>query len=178
MNLRSTQSVNLNHRPAHQLTLDFPQTLCDSWRVTTRQKAGCAGRPDTLGLQLTVMASRCCFAVALATAALGAGSAATGGGGHPKPTPVPAEGTVDIDVSRPGRTFEGLGALSGGGGTSRLLYDYSEPQRSQILDILFSPDQGGALQLLKTEIGGDAQSTEATEPSHMHTRGDENYHRG
>lgn len=32
--------------------------------------------------------------------------------------------------------------------------------------------------MLKVEIGGDAQSTEATEPSHMHTRTDENYERG
>ena len=34
------------------------------------------------------------------------------------------------------------------------------------------------MHILKVEIGGDAQSTEATEPSHMHTRGDEDYTRG
>eukprot|EP00729_Bicosta_minor_P001071 gene1071-29945_t len=77
-----------------------------------------------------------------------------------------------------GRKFEGLGALSGGGGTSRLLYDYEEPYRSDILDALFTPKSGGALQILKVEIGGDTQSTEATEASHMHTRDDENYSRG
>jgi galactosylceramidase len=90
----------------------------------------------------------------------------------------PAAGTVTVDFSKVGRTFEGLGALSGGGGTSRLLYDYSEPYRSDILDALFAPTNGGAMHILKVEIGGDAQSTEATEASHMHTRDDENYNRG
>lgn len=74
--------------------------------------------------------------------------------------------------------FMGLGGLSGGGGTSRLLYDYTDPVRGRILDALFSPKRGGALQILKVEIGGDGQSTEATEASHMHTRHDENYERG
>jgi galactosylceramidase len=69
-------------------------------------------------------------------------------------------------------------SCSGGGGTSRLLYDYAEPQRSTILDALFKPKSGGSVQIFKVEIGGDGQSTEATEPSHMHTRHDENYERG
>ena len=34
------------------------------------------------------------------------------------------------------------------------------------------------MHILKVEIGGDAQSTEATEASHMHTKDDENYNRG
>ena len=89
-----------------------------------------------------------------------------------------ASAAIGLDFSRPGRAFEGLGALSGGGGTSRLLYDYEEPQRTDILDTLFGITGGGALQIFKTEIGGDAQSTEATEPSHMHTRDDEDYTRG
>ena len=67
---------------------------------------------------------------------------------------------VTLDFSQTGRVFEGLGALSGGGGTSRLLYDYQEPQRKEILDALFDPKAGGALHIFKTEIGGDAQSTE------------------
>ena len=46
---------------------------------------------------------------------------------------------INIDFSMLSRTFDGIGALSGGGGTSRLLYDYGEPQRSQILDALFTP---------------------------------------
>ena len=59
-----------------------------------------------------------------------------------------------IDLGQPGRVFEGLGALSGGGGTSRLLYDYPEPQRSDILDLLFNTVDGGGMQIFKTEIGG------------------------
>lgn len=60
------------------------------------------------------------------------------------------------------------GGLSGGGATSRLLIDYKEPQRSDILDYLFLPNYGASLQVLKVEIGGDSQSTDGTESSHMH----------
>src|SRR5271154_5346539 len=45
-----------------------------------------------------------------------------------------------LDGTVPGKVFEGVGAVSGGGGTSVLLKDYPEPQRSQILDVLFKPD--------------------------------------
>src|ERR1700722_19452263 len=67
-----------------------------------------------------------------------------------------------------GPIFDGIGALSGGGCTSRMLVDYPEPYRSQILDNLFLPRFAASLQILKVEIGGDVQSTEGTEPSHMH----------
>ncbi|MCI4382986.1 hypothetical protein PGIGA_G00021200 [Pangasianodon gigas] len=77
-----------------------------------------------------------------------------------------------------GRTFDGIGGLSGGGATSRLLVNYAEPYRSQILDYLFKPNFGASLQILKVEIGGDAQTTDGTEPSHMHYPNDENYFRG
>lgn len=77
-----------------------------------------------------------------------------------------------------GRVFDGIGGLSGGGATSRLLVNYQEPYRSQILDYLFKPNFGASLQILKVEIGGDAQSTDGTEPSHMHYENDENYFRG
>uniref|UniRef100_A0A8C5SGH7 Galactocerebrosidase n=1 Tax=Laticauda laticaudata TaxID=8630 RepID=A0A8C5SGH7_LATLA len=77
-----------------------------------------------------------------------------------------------------GRQFDGIGAVSGGGATSRLLVNYPEPYRSQILDYLFKPNFGASLQILKVEIGGDAQSTDGTEPSHMHYENDENYFRG
>ena len=63
------------------------------------------------------------------------------------------------DSAGPGRTFHGIGGLSGGGATSVLLRDYPEPQRSQILDFLFKPNFGASLQIFKVEIGGDAQST-------------------
>jgi len=83
-----------------------------------------------------------------------------------------------IDTDKFGQTFWGIGGLSGGGGTSRLLYDYKEPQRSQILDYLFKPNYGASLQILKVEIGGDSQSTDGTESSHMHSADDLDYHRG
>ncbi|KAK1158812.1 galactocerebrosidase isoform X2 [Acipenser oxyrinchus oxyrinchus] len=77
-----------------------------------------------------------------------------------------------------GREFDGIGGLSGGGATSRLLVNYPEPYRSQVLDYLFKPNFGASLHILKVEIGGDAQTTDGTEPSHMHYEDDENYFRG
>lgn len=76
------------------------------------------------------------------------------------------------------RTFDGVGGLSGGGATSVLLPFYEESVRSDILDFLFKPDFGAALQILKVEIGGDAQSTDGAESSHQHTPFEEDYHRG
>ncbi|MEY9877352.1 hypothetical protein ABH931_006876 [Streptacidiphilus sp. MAP12-33] len=78
---------------------------------------------------------------------------------------------VTVDGNATGRTFDGVGAISGGGGNSRLLADYPEPQRGQILDYLFKPGYGAALQILKVEIGGDTNSTDGSELSHEHTRG-------
>ncbi|KAB0342867.1 hypothetical protein FD754_019793 [Muntiacus muntjak] len=77
-----------------------------------------------------------------------------------------------------GREFDGIGAVSGGGATSRLLVNYPEPYRSEILDYLFKPNFGASLHILKVEIGGDGQTTDGTEPSHMHYALDENYFRG
>ncbi|XP_069592492.1 galactocerebrosidase isoform X1 [Ranitomeya imitator] len=77
-----------------------------------------------------------------------------------------------------GREFDGIGAVSGGGATSRLLVNYPEPFRSQILDYLFKPNFGASLHIFKVEIGGDAQTTDGTEPSHMHYPDDQNYFRG
>ncbi|ELV12480.1 Galactocerebrosidase [Tupaia chinensis] len=54
-----------------------------------------------------------------------------------------------------GREFDGIGAVSGGG-----------------------PNFGASLHILKVEIGGDGQTTDGTEPSHMHYALDENYFRG
>ena len=70
-----------------------------------------------------------------------------------------------------GPEFLGIGAVDAGTG-ARLLYDYPPAQREAILDLLFLPRAGAALQVLKVEIGGDTQSTEGTEPSHMITRED------
>ncbi|XP_021369107.1 galactocerebrosidase-like isoform X2 [Mizuhopecten yessoensis] len=77
-----------------------------------------------------------------------------------------------------GRRFDGIGGLSGGGATSKLLVNYPKDYRDQILDYLFKPNFAASLQILKVEIGGDSQSTEGTEASHMHNEWDENYQRG
>ena len=79
--------------------------------------------------------------------------------------------TINVDGGGGGRTFDGIGAISGGGGNSRLLRDYPAAQQSQILDYLFKPGYGANLQMLKLEIGGDANSTDGAEPSVEHTRG-------
>jgi galactosylceramidase len=85
--------------------------------------------------------------------------------------------TVVLDGSSKGRIFDGLGAASAGA-SSRLLIDYPEPQRSQILDYLFKPGYGAALQHLKVEIGADVNSTDGSEPSHMRTSIDHDSARG
>jgi len=86
--------------------------------------------------------------------------------------------TITIDGNAAGRTFDGVGAISGGGGNSRLLFDYPEPQRSDILDYLFRPGFGAAMQILKVEVGGDTNSTSGAEPSHQHTASDLSCSRG
>ncbi len=78
---------------------------------------------------------------------------------------------IKVDEAATGRIFGGVGAISGGGGNSRLLIDYPAKQRNQILDYLFKPGYGASLQILKLEIGGDANSTDGSEPSVEHTRG-------
>ena len=77
-----------------------------------------------------------------------------------------------------GKVFDGIGGLSGGGATSVLLPSYPEKQKDEILDYLFKPNFGASLHMLKVEIGGDSQSTDGTESSHMHSPDDLDYHRG
>lgn len=85
--------------------------------------------------------------------------------------------TITIDGRQSGLTFDGVGAISAGA-SSRLLYDYPEPERSQILDYLFRPNYGAALQMLKVEIGSDMNATDGSEASHMRTPDDLNCDRG
>jgi len=88
-----------------------------------------------------------------------------------RPASAATSTTINVDGNSGGRTFDGIGAISGGGGNSRLLTDYPVAQQSQILDYLFKPDYGANLQILKVEIGGDANSTDGAEPSIEHTAG-------
>ena len=53
--------------------------------------------------------------------------------------------TITIDGTAGGKRFDGIGAVSGGGATSVLLKDYPEPQRSQVLDLLFKPNFGASI---------------------------------
>lgn len=77
---------------------------------------------------------------------------------------------ITIDGRRAGQVFDGVGAISGGGGMARLLIDYPPAQQNQILSYLFGP--GGAdLQILKMEIGGDAGQSDGAEPSVEHSKG-------
>lgn len=86
--------------------------------------------------------------------------------------------SITIDATGPGKSLDAIGGLSGGGGTSRLLYDYPSAQQSEILDYLFKPGYGASLQLLKVEIGADTDTTNGAEASHERTATDQNYHRG
>jgi len=79
--------------------------------------------------------------------------------------------TISVNGASAGLTFGGIGAISGGGGNSRLLTDYPAAQQQQILDYLFKPDYGADLQILKVEIGGDTNSTDGSESSIEHTSG-------
>ncbi len=83
--------------------------------------------------------------------------------------PAAAATAITVNGTSAGRAFGGIGAISGGGGNTRLLADYPAAQQQQILDYLFEPGYGADLQILKVEIGGDTNSTDGSESSHMHT---------
>jgi hypothetical protein len=78
---------------------------------------------------------------------------------------------ITVDGNGGSRVYGGVGAILGGGGNARYLEDYPPAQRAQILDYLFKPGYGASLQLLKLEIGGDANSSDGAEPSVEHTPG-------
>ena len=92
--------------------------------------------------------------------------------------PAAAATSITVNGTQGGRTFDGIGAISGGGGNSRLLADYPAAQQSQILDYLFKPGYGADLQILKVEIGGDTNSTDGSESSVEHSRGSINCNAG
>ena len=92
-------------------------------------------------------------------------------GRAPSPAHATTNTAITVDGTSSGRTFDGVGALSGGGGNTRILYDYPATQRSEILNYLFKPGYGADLQILKVEMGGDTNSTDGAEASIEHTRG-------
>lgn len=85
---------------------------------------------------------------------------------------------VQLKGDAGGKRFDGIGVVNGGGATSVLLKDYPEPQRSQILDLVYKPKFGASVSALLVEIPGDGNSTQGSMLSHMHTRDDLDYTRG
>ncbi len=86
--------------------------------------------------------------------------------------------TIILNPKTAKNTFDGIGVVNGGGATSVLLKDYKEPQRSQILDMVYKPMFGASVSALLVEIPGDGNSTQGSMPSHMHYRHDCNFSRG
>ncbi|GHE68462.1 galactosylceramidase [Streptomyces spiralis] len=124
---------------------------------STRRRAGGLRRlPERTARAVCALLVSCLALVAPATA-------------HAETDALPVQ-QITVDGDGTGRVFDGVGAISGGGGTSRLLVDYPEPERSRILDYLFKPGYGASLQILKVEIGADTNSSNGAEPSHMRTR--------
>jgi Glycosyl hydrolase family 59/Ricin-type beta-trefoil lectin domain/Concanavalin A-like lectin/glucanases superfamily len=117
---------------------------------------------------LALLAVAVLFALAVSVAAGPAGPAVAAGAG---PAAAAATTTITVNGAGTGRTFDGIGAISGGGGNTRLLTDYPAAQQQQILDYLFEPGYGADLQILKVEIGGDTNSTDGSESSIEHTSG-------
>jgi O-glycosyl hydrolase len=111
-------------------------------------------KPLTTGAMLLLAASG---AVAVTTATASAAAAASA--------------SITVNGTQGGRTFDGIGAISGGGGNSRLLADYPAAEQQQVYDYLFKPGYGADLQILKVEIGGDTNSTDGSESSIEHASG-------
>jgi galactosylceramidase len=93
-------------------------------------------------------------------------------------TDAPSVQHIQLRGDAGGKRFDGIGIVDGGGATSVLLKDYPEPQRSQILDLMYKPKFGASVSALLVEIPGDGNSTQGSMPSHMHTRDDLDYTRG
>jgi hypothetical protein len=83
------------------------------------------------------------------------------GGERPAPPPQPpppppgrppeaAGAAIRLDHAARGLRFDGLGAIIDA--SSRLMFDYPEPQRSEILDFLFRPGFGAGLGIAKVEV--------------------------
>ena len=86
--------------------------------------------------------------------------------------PPPPQNSYSYLVNGSARGLEFLGyGVNPSAGTYRLLHDYPEPQRSEILDFMFLPEFGASYHRIKVEIGGDGQGTDGAEASHMRVRG-------
>jgi galactosylceramidase len=89
---------------------------------------------------------------------------------------IKAAESVTFNSANLGRTYDGLGGLESYG---KLLFDYPEQQRNEILDYLFLPNYGAALQILKMTIGCDGNDAGGSWPSHRRSLDETpNYNRG
>lgn len=59
---------------------------------------------------------------------------------------------VKLNGEAGGKRFDGIGAVYGGGATAVLLKDCPEPQRNQILDMVFKPKFGASVSTMLVEI--------------------------
>ena len=90
------------------------------------------------------------------------------------PSPAPSA-SVLLDVGTLAHRHDGVTAMSVNG-AARLLYEYREPARSQLLDLFFAGNNGTdgparagtRWQALKIEIGGDVESSYGAMSSFMH----------
>jgi Glycosyl hydrolase family 59 len=128
-----------------------------------------AGQSAGTGVLRKSALAAAALAAALATSASPAAALVQPSGTGPLPVTA-----VTVNGAGGDRLYQGVGAVLGGGGNARYLMDYPEPERGQILDYLFKPGYGAALQLLKLEIGGGANSTDGAEPSVEPVRGQVN----
>ncbi|WP_113718291.1 beta-N-acetylglucosaminidase domain-containing protein [Arthrobacter dokdonensis] len=85
--------------------------------------------------------------------------------------PLATDTSIAVNGQDTGRTFDGIGAISGGGGNTRLLTDYPPAQQNAILDYLFKPGYGANLQILKIETSGDGNTTSGAEQTIEETKG-------
>ncbi|MGW7260846.1 hypothetical protein [Streptomyces sp. NPDC054834] len=72
---------------------------------------------------------------------------------------------ITVDGGQSGRTFDGIGAISGGGGKSMPPFECPADQRSRILDYLSKPGHGADLPLLKPEIGRSRAASNPMAPT-------------
>lgn len=84
--------------------------------------------------------------------------------------------SIALDGKRLGRTYEGWGTVFS---YAKLLYDYPQKERDEILDLLFLPNYGASLQILKMPIGFDGNSDHSCWQANKRSADDPgNYRRG
>jgi hypothetical protein len=81
-----------------------------------------------------------------------------------------ATNLVELKADAGGKRFNGIGVVNGGGATSVLLKDYPEPQRGQILDLVYKPKFGASASALLVKIPGDGNATRLDAQSHAYAR--------